>query len=290
MKDIDWEVTPGALDALLTSDKQVYFADLLTIITNSGEVLRWSCIDIPVTINAQTWVVGPVVTRTGIDVKVGVEVSTMVVKISPGASTYLIDGLPVIAFIVGGGFDGASIELRRVFSAGVGQPWQGSLLMFSGVQNTFDASRYEVDITVNSWLDLLQAQLPRNVYQASCLNSLYDGSCRVSRAGYTSTSHCTSVIDRSSFGASILTQPDGYFSLGVVQMTSGANAGISRTIKTWASGVITVIYPWPSPVQANDAFTIYPGCDKTQATCQVKFDNLPNFRGFPYVPIPETVT
>ena len=36
----------------------------------------------------------------------------------------------------------------------------------------------------------------------------------------------------------------------------------------------------PSP---GDAFTVAAGCDHTQATCQGTFNNLPNFRGFPYV-------
>jgi hypothetical protein len=37
----------------------------------------------------------------------------------------------------------------------------------------------------------------------------------------------------------------------------------------------------------GDTFTAYPGCDKTQNTCTSKFNNLVNFGGFPYVPVPE---
>ncbi len=37
-------------------------------------------------------------------------------------------------------------------------------------------------------------------------------------------------------------------------------------------------------MQAGDAFTIRPGCDKSFATCRAKFDNAVNFRGFPHVP------
>ena len=34
----------------------------------------------------------------------------------------------------------------------------------------------------------------------------------------------------------------------------------------------------------GDAFTITAGCDKQFATCQAKFANAVNFRGFPHMP------
>jgi len=37
----------------------------------------------------------------------------------------------------------------------------------------------------------------------------------------------------------------------------------------------------------GDTFNVAFGCDHTQATCQSKFNNLINFRGFPYVPPPQ---
>ena len=37
-------------------------------------------------------------------------------------------------------------------------------------------------------------------------------------------------------------------------------------------------------VSADDVFAITAGCDKRFATCQAKFDNTLNFRGFPHMP------
>jgi Phage conserved hypothetical protein BR0599 len=45
--------------------------------------------------------------------------------------------------------------------------------------------------------------------------------------------------------------------------------------------------PLQSSPNAGDAFTVYQGCDHTPGTCQSKFNNLANFRGFPYVPPPQ---
>ena len=37
-------------------------------------------------------------------------------------------------------------------------------------------------------------------------------------------------------------------------------------------------------VAPGDAVTLVAGCDKQFATCKSKFDNVVNFRGFPYMP------
>jgi len=34
---------------------------------------------------------------------------------------------------------------------------------------------------------------------------------------------------------------------------------------------------------------VYAGCDKTPQTCKNKFNNLQNFRGFPYIPVKNPV-
>ena len=57
-------------------------------------------------------------------------------------------------------------------------------------------------------------------------------------------------------------------------------------VRSWdaATGTLSLFLPALYSIQAGDAFTIRPGCDKTFQTCQAKFDNALNFRGFPHVP------
>jgi uncharacterized phage protein (TIGR02218 family) len=69
--------------------------------------------------------------------------------------------------------------------------------------------------------------------------------------------------------------------------SSGINAGISATIKSAVAGVsLSLAYPLLNAPGTGDAFTAYWGCDHTQNTCKNKFNNLANFRGFPYIPPP----
>jgi uncharacterized phage protein (TIGR02218 family) len=57
-------------------------------------------------------------------------------------------------------------------------------------------------------------------------------------------------------------------------------------VRSWdaATGMLSLFLPALYPIQAGDTCTIRPGCDKSFGTCQAKFDNVANFRGFPHVP------
>ena len=53
--------------------------------------------------------------------------------------------------------------------------------------------------------------------------------------------------------------------------TIGRRTGKAHTIEIWFAAVGDTIY-------------LYPGCDRTLATCTAKFGNSANFGGFPFIP------
>lgn len=57
-------------------------------------------------------------------------------------------------------------------------------------------------------------------------------------------------------------------------------------IKDWiaADSRVVLYLALPNDIQVGDELRLYPGCDKTLATCRDKFDNVINFRGEPFVP------
>ena len=57
-----------------------------------------------------------------------------------------------------------------------------------------------------------------------------------------------------------------------------------------APPVIELWQPFAHAILPGDAFTVTAGCDKQFATCQAKFDNAVNFRGFPHIPGNDFVT
>ncbi len=71
-------------------------------------------------------------------------------------------------------------------------------------------------------------------------------------------------------------QPLAHYNAGTVAPSANGN------------GLFILTQPLPYAPAASDTFTVYPGCDKSQRTCKLKFNNLANFGGFPYTPTPET--
>lgn len=79
-----------------------------------------------------------------------------------------------------------------------------------------------------------------------------------------------------------------------VTWTAGLNAGAVMEVKSHAnSGAAVSFELWetmPFDVQAGDTFTVTAGCDKTLGMCRDRFGNLPNFRGFPFIPGNDAMT
>lgn len=457
MRSPSWESSAGALATFLNSTTQCFMADLFTITLSGGAVLRYTSCDVPVTVNGNTFAVGPVIKRGKTKLTVGISVDTLELSLSAD-STVTVNSVPLLQFIASGGLDGAAVLLERAFAAtppnaaprrnlltntdalsswstyvegtgavsfdvvpdaiygnvlrvtktagatsdrvgknfgmsglggssfiassyarvnvagtsayafyvdaqkspsglvtsavvasgaigafqrysGVGSgllagggnfyfllsgpvgssvdyampqienaaaltdyqpvgatynaatPWIGTVGLFSGRVGPSKSSRYEAALTVNSDSELLNVMVPRNVYQPGCSNTLFDAACGLVKASFASSATASSATDATQrIFSSGLSQASGYFSQGWAVGVIGPNAGVGRTIKDFTGGVITTIQPWPSPVAAGNTFTVYPGCDKSQATCSAKFSNLAKFRGQPYVPAPETIT
>lgn len=224
--------------------------------------------------------------------KRGVEVDTLVFDVIPGSST--VQGVPFLSAVRQGVFDGAELTYLGAY-----WPLQsyanpvvptGTVIKFAGRVAEVDVSRSLATFTVNSHLELLNQNMPRNLFQSGCVNTLYDVSCTLNKATFATSGTAASGSTAGTINAT-LSPATGYFDLGMLTFTSGANNGFWRTVKSYthgSPGTISLIQPFPNTPAAGDAFTVYPGCDKAQATCASKFGNLANFRGFPFVPQVET--
>lgn len=290
------ETSPGALVSFLNTTTSCYMADLYTITLSGGIVLRYTDRELPVTIGTNTFDVGPGLKRGKTKLSVGISVDTLEVTIDPGPAGANVNGIPIIQFVNGGGFDGASLLLERAFAAAPGADWVGTLGMFTGRVAITGSSRYDAQLTVNSSSELLNVMVPRNVYQPSCNNTLFDAACGLSKSAHAKSVVANSATDLTltSFSLSTASVSDGLlftarYAQGFAVGITGANAGVARTLKTNSYNTLQTIRPWAAAVASGDTFVIYPGCDKTQATCSNKFANLVHFRGQPYVPAPETI-
>jgi hypothetical protein len=79
----------------------------------------------------------------------------------------------------------------------------------------------------------------------------------------------------------------GYFDGGLITILNGQNAGLSREVKSYVPGQITLWLQFPYDIDLGSPSTTYSmhvGCDKSFTTCRDRFGNLANFRGEPYLP------
>lgn len=296
--------------ALLNGNTQFRVADLLTIVLADGTAVRLTSADFDITAVSQldnashTFLSsGPTFTRSQVKLAVGLQTDPMKLTIYPTEGRDTLAGLPWPSAVDQGVLDEARVLLERAYVEAWTDFSAGTIINFKGRVGETDPQRNEIEIEVLSDLELLgNTQMPRNVYQPGCLHTLFDAGCALNKAAFTTSSAAASGSTASDVKATIA-QPDEYYALGVITFTSGANAGRSRSIKSWTSGTpgtLSLMRPFPVAPVDGDTFTVTPGCDKivassqlatfgdaTLGTCQVKFNNLPNARAFPYVPTPE---
>jgi uncharacterized phage protein (TIGR02218 family) len=277
-----------ALVTLLNSGADFQMADLWTLTLSGGSVLRWSGADVPLTANGNTYALGPAIDRGAVSEKIGLEVGTLTMTITANGDDR-INGTPIIPFIAKRGLDGANVRLERAFLPDWDSPVTGTLLRFAGrVTSVGEIAGSSVELTISSWMILLNVNMPPNLYQSACLHTVYDSGCGLNPASFAASSGASGTGSQTGFGSGI-TGHAGDYAQGRIVFTSGANAGIARAVKSNdAAGNFSLISPLPATPAAGDAFTAYKGCDLTMGTCSSRFNNLGRFKGTPFVPQPET--
>jgi len=281
---------PPALVAFLAAqrtarDSAMLMADCYTFTLLTGTVLTYTNADVPVTMNGVTFVANSVlVDGLAFHCKAGLDVDQQQIKIA-ARPTDTVGGVPFLIALHHGVFDGCEVQRERAFLTSWGSTPIGSVILFKGRITSVDQiGRTSAEITVASDLTLLDLDMPRNLFQLTCVHTLYDSGCKLVKNAYgtngTVGAGPTTLTIPWSGAAAVHVQ-------GTVLFTSGINAGVSATTKSVVPGTsLTLNYPLYTAPSPGDAFTAYQGCDHQLTTCQTQFANQANFRGFPFTPPP----
>ena len=280
---------PPPVLTLINSGSDYADADLWTITLLGGAVIRWTSADRSVSVGGNTYDVGPLISHGQIIEKMGLEVAVMDMIID-AVDTDLIGGVPVIQFIKRHGLDGANVRLDRAFAADWASPWLGTILRFSGrVTSVPQVQGGNARVVVSAWTILLNTSIPTELFQASCVHTVYDTGCGLSAEAFSAGASLTAVVSRSVFDTGFTGLP-GRFALGRIVFLTGPNTGVSRAVRgNDTTGRVTLISSLPAMPTVGDVFKLYPGCDLTRGTCQTLFNNLLRHKATPFVPVPETV-
>jgi uncharacterized phage protein (TIGR02218 family) len=272
--------------ARASPDAPIAFADCFTFTLSTGAILTYTNVDSEVVYNGFTFLAdGPLVQGLKYKASVGLDVDKQQIAIA-ARPTDLVNGSPFLEALRDGAFDGAIVQRDRVFMTALGTAPIGGVTLFHGRVSTIDeVGRTSATITVASDLVVLDYDMPRNLFSATCLHTLYDSGCGLIAATYATSGAvgAGSTASLINFSGALASHAQGKILFG-----SGVNANVSATVKSVAAGVsLTLMYPLPSPPATGDGFTVYAGCDHTRATCNARFANLAAFRGFPFVPPPQ---
>jgi uncharacterized phage protein (TIGR02218 family) len=192
------------------------------------------------------------------------------------------------ADLVAGLYDNAVIEIYRVNWADTDQ----RVLMRYGNLGEVSRGQHHFRCEVRGLAHELQQPKGR-IVQFQCDADLGDARCKMDleQAAFRSNDGSVAALGGSprSFTASGLgAYASNWFTGGLITWLSGANQDRTAEVKLHARSDSTVtIELWQQtsePIAPSDTFRIVAGCDKQFATCRAKFNNVPNFRGFPHVP------
>lgn len=178
-------------------------------------------------------------------------------------------------------YDNAPIDLSIV-------SWRnldaGSINLFSGMVRTVALeNKYQAQLSLGVRLSRLNKEICEQ-YSPTCRANFGDARCKVDLDAHTDPFTVSVVSTNQAFGATeFAAKAENYYAAGTVTWLTGANAGTRIDIVTNAIGGVYTLLPCPMPVEVGDTGTITRGCQKTKAMC-IEYENLPNFRGEPYVP------
>jgi uncharacterized phage protein (TIGR02218 family) len=124
-----------------------------------------------------------------------------------------------------------------------------------------------------------QAEAFIQTYQPMCRTDLFSVLCGLDKTAWDHLGTVGTIIDRFNFTVALASPPaDGWFNQGTFVTASG----FKGVIANWLQGSLKVTMYQPQSIArltAGEAITLYPGCDKTGATCRGKFNNKINFQG-----------
>ena len=289
-----------ALDTLLMSGNPLFMADLYIFYLKSGQTLAYTDCDINLNISGATYYAnGPTLSREKTRVVLGLEASSMRIKASaPSNNSIMIGGYNWTTALRKGVFDGAKISVFRYIAPDSANTYGSDYVvpMFEGEVRDANASPLEVELNVVSNSYKFDTTVPLDNYAPSCVNQFGDSKCTYNRDTVTvSSTALTSAANdyvQCNFAMGPLVRPR--YLGGTITFTSSNNNGKVRTIKDFqtdsGTGNVVRIYltePLPIPTTSEN-FTLRMGCNKTYARC-TQLANQSNFRGYPYVPNPETI-
>lgn len=280
----------AATDALkdyLKNSRIFHSCDLYELTLLSGESYRYADYDMNVGAGGKLYPCDkrPLFRRGTIRNNASIEIDKVTVTWTVDESD-IVGGLPILQAAHAGMLDDGKLEILRCYMGSPGEVI-GTVCIFYGEIYVKDGGGLELKLEVKSASQRFKSTFPRNRYYPNCPWTLYGAGCGLLQAAWAATGTVSGGGNREIQTA--LSFPAGYYDQGTLQWLTGANAGTISSIKSSGAGRISLLVAPEAAISEGDTFRVYPGCDKSVASCRDKFNNLSNNRATPFVPLKETL-
>jgi hypothetical protein len=134
---------------------------------------------------------------------------------------------------------------------------------------------------------VLKRLVPSLVFQSQCPLALYGTRCGVNVASFSRSATITAVSgatlesDQFALDPQGNAAPNGYYTNGYVELTNGDRRFTVGHVGT----ALALMYGFPAgSVAVDDQVVVAAGCDRSEATCDSRFDNLDRHLGYCRIP------
>jgi len=159
------------------------------------------------------------------------------------------------------------------------------IVLFKGRVSNAELESEEITLDCQSPLGSAEKSIPRHIIMRTCPHVLYGPRCALDPANYAYTGSIYSIVNNIVTVDTIPNLGADYFNAGVLVHNGTGFKAFIQDHRNWVGGQeFTLLQTPPSYWTVSDAMTAYVGCDRKHTTCRDKFDNIPNFGGFPLHP------
>lgn len=161
---------------------------------------------------------------------------------------------------------------------GTGTAWKGRL-------SSLKPSGTQLTMAFESVFTSLRRPGLRARYQKTCRHALYGRGCTLDPDDFDVAATATAVDGSVVTVTEAAAQADGWWVGGMLRGPDN----VLRWIIGHTGMALTLSRPLDSIAEeiaasGTASVTLYPGCDHNRETCRVKFNNLDNYGGFPWIP------
>jgi uncharacterized phage protein (TIGR02218 family) len=258
--------------SITLTSSTLFLARVVKLTRLDGVILRIAEADEAITASAQTFVPLPGSEISAVKHIINGDVGSMEIRFAHS------DGGTLDTFELNTGYwDGATIQMYlvdRSSATTLGDP------VFTGLIDTVSINLIGSSGSFDIRGLAAQAEAFIQTYQPMCRTDLFSVLCSLNEDDWDHDGTVGTIIDRFNFTVTGLGAPpvDGWFNQG----TFITQSGFKGVVANWLQGALKITTYQPtcmSRLTVGETIKLFPGCDKTAATCRTKFNNRINHQG-----------